>query len=142
MKRSIFVSAAILGALVAPVAGGTAVSGAKRPTVSLDCLGKPTVKPAQVVLACADANLGMKNIVWLGWGDPVAAGVGTAYANDCTPTCASGRFHSYRGVLLLSGAQACHGKIAYRTATVAIVGEPPAAWKTSADATYPLRCAP
>jgi hypothetical protein len=44
-------------------------------------------------------------------------------------------------VLLLSGAQRCHGKTAYRTATVAIVGEPPAAWKTAADATYPLRCA-
>jgi len=106
-----------------------------------NCLGKPTVKPAQVVLACADAGLGVRGLRWLGWGEPTAAGLGTAFANDCTPTCAAGRFHTYRAVLLLSGTQQCGGKVAYRTATVAIVGEPPSAWKTPADATYPLRCA-
>jgi len=34
------------------------------PTVSLDCLGKPTVKPSEVVLACADAGLGVRHIRW------------------------------------------------------------------------------
>lgn len=124
---------------------GASVASAKpnvtKPTVSLTCLGKPIVKPSEVVLACADAGLGVRSIVWLGWGQPVAAGVGTAFANDCTPTCAAGHFHTYRAVLLLSGTQRCGGKIAYRKATVAIVGEPPRAWTTVADATYPLRCA-
>lgn len=137
--------AALLGAVLClgPAAVGAASASAAppKPTVSLDCLGKPTVKPREVVLACADAGLGMRGIVWLGWGQPIAAGVGTAYANDCTPTCASGHFHTYRGVLLLSGTLRCHGKVAYRTATVAIVGKPPQAWTTAADATYPLRCA-
>jgi hypothetical protein len=94
-----------------------------------------------VILACADAGLGVRKIVWLGWGQPVAAGVGTAFANDCTPTCAAGHFHRYPAVLLLSGRQRCADKIAYRKATVAIVGESPPAWRTVADATYPLRCA-
>jgi hypothetical protein len=130
----------MLSTLVVGLLAGSA-GGATGPTVSLDCLGKPTVRPPEVVLACADAGLGVRRIRWLGWGQPTAAGVGTAFANDCTPTCAAGRLHSYPAVLLLSGAQRCHGKTAYRTATVAIVGEPPAAWKTAADATYPLRCA-
>jgi len=131
--------------LTAVVAAALAVAGtagaAARPTVAPNCLGKPTVKPAEVVLACADAGLGVRGIVWVGWGQAVAAGVGTAFANDCTPTCSAGHFHSYRGVLLLSGSQRCGGKIAYKTAAVAVVGSPPPAWATPADATYPLRCA-
>ena len=129
--------AAVAVALAA--AGGAGASA--RPLVAPNCLGKPTVKPAEVVLACADAGLGVRGIVWLGWGQPVAAGVGTAFANDCTPTCAAGHFHTYRGVLLLSGSQRCAGRIAYKTASVAVVGEPPQAWATAADATYSLRCA-
>ncbi len=143
--RSPAALAAAVCCLAASAACGAGVAAAQpalaRPTVSLSCLGKPTVKPSEVVLACADAGLGVRRIVWLGWGQPVAAGVGTAFANDCTPTCAAGHFHTYRAVLLLGGAQRCAGKIAYRTATVAIVGAPPPAWTTAADATYPLRCA-
>jgi hypothetical protein len=139
--RLLAVVALVAAPAVLVSTAGAASAAPRRPTIALDCLGKPTVKPAEVVLACADAGLGVRRIVWLGWGQPVTAGLGTAYANDCTPTCAAGHFHSYRGVLLLSGTQRCHGKIAYRTATVAIVGEPPTAWKTAADATYPLRCA-
>jgi hypothetical protein len=130
----------ILSLLVASAVFAGAANAAS-PVESLDCLGKPIVKPAEVIFACADANAGVRKIVWLGWGSPTAAGVGTAYANDCTPTCAAGHVHTYRAVVLLSGSQSCHGKLAYKTATVAIVGEPPAAWKTAADATYPLRCA-
>jgi hypothetical protein len=130
--------------LAACVAGLVAASGAgaaRAPTVVPNCLGKPTVRPAEVVLACADAGLGVRGLRWLGWGAPTAAGIGIAFANDCTPNCAAGRFHTYRAVLVLSGSQRCAGAVAYRTATVAIVGEPPPAWSTVADATYPLRCA-
>jgi hypothetical protein len=112
-----------------------------RPSVAPNCLGKPVVRPSEVVLACADAGLGVRAIQWLGWGAPVAAGLGTAFANDCTPSCAAGHFHSYRAVLLLGGTQRCGHAVAYRTATVAIVGAPPSAWATASDATYPLRCA-
>jgi|SRR5690242_1861374 hypothetical protein len=140
VRRAITVSM-LLAALVVGVVVGADASSRAGPTVSLDCLGKPTVKPSEVVLACADAGLGVRHLRWLGWGRPTAAGVGGAFANDCTPTCAAGHFHTYRAVLLLDGVQTCHGKTAYRTATVAIVGEPPAAWRSAADAVYPLRCA-
>jgi hypothetical protein len=133
--------AAVLCAVAAALVAGAAATP-PGPAVTLDCLGKPTVEPREVVLACADAGLGVRGIRWLGWGQPVAAGVGTAFANDCTPSCAAGHFHTYRAVLLLSGSQRCHGRLAYRTATIATVGTPPSAWSTRADATYPLRCAP
>jgi hypothetical protein len=132
------VLAACLLTLAAVVAGSVEAAG---PSVAPNCLGKPAVRPAEVVLACADAGLGVRKIIWLGWGRAVAAGVGTAFANDCSPDCAAGHFHTYRAVLLLSGTQRCGGKTAYRTATVAIVGTPPPAWQTVANATYPLRCA-
>jgi hypothetical protein len=103
-------------------------------------VGKPTVRPSEIVLACADAGLGVRRLRWLGWGEPTAAGIGTAFANDCTPNCAAGHFHTYRAVLLLSGRQRCGTATAYRTATVAIVGKAPPAWWTAAGATYPLRC--
>lgn len=128
--------------LVAFVGAGALGAATGAPSALPNCLGKPVVRPSGVILACADAGLGVRSIRWLGWGAPVAAGVGVAYANDCTPTCAAGHFHSYQGVLLLSGAQRCDGEIVYARAAVAVVGTPPQAWSTVADATYPLRCAP
>jgi hypothetical protein len=115
-------------------------AGAATPSVVPNCLGKPTVKPAEIILACADAGLGVRSLHWLAWGQARTAGLGTAFANDCTPNCAAGHFHSYDAVIVLSGSQRCDGVTAYRTAQVAIVGSPPAAWTTVANATYPLRC--
>jgi hypothetical protein len=133
---------ALLGVcLVALAAASARSAAAASPSVVPNCVGKPVVKPGEVILACADAGLGVRAIRWLGWGSPVAAGLGTAFANDCTPSCAAGHFHSYRAVLLLGGTQRCGGRVAYRTATVAIVGTPPSAWASASDATYPLRCA-
>ncbi len=136
MRRALAVALPVLAAAsLAPLAAGAS------PRTVPDCLGRPVVKPAEVVLACADAGLGVRKISWLGWGSAVTAGVGTAFANDCTPNCAAGHFHTYRAVLVLGGSQRCAGRLAYRTAAVAIVGSPPPAWSTAADATYPLRCA-
>jgi hypothetical protein len=143
-RRAPFASVLACLALAGPAAGALRVAvvhGAAAPAVAPDCLGRPTVRPAEVVLACADDGLGVRAIVWLGWGRPVAAGVGTGYANDCSPSCAAGHVQTYRAVLLLSGTQRCGGRTAYRTATVAVVGGPPRAWQTVAGATYPLRCA-
>jgi hypothetical protein len=132
----------LAGVWVVALAAASVLSAATAsPSVVPDCLGKPVVKPVEIILACADDGLGVRAIRWLGWGSPVAAGLGTAYANDCTPSCAAGHFHTYRAVLLLAGSQRCDRHVAYRTATVAIVGTPPSAWASASDATYPLRCA-
>lgn len=135
--------AALLAAWLV-LGGGSAAAATPAsapPSAVPDCLGKPVVRPSEVVLACADAGIGVRSIRWLGWGQPTAAGVGTAFVNDCTPDCAAGHFQSYEAVLLLGGSQRCAGLTTYRTATLAIVGAPPPALATRTDATYPLRCA-
>jgi hypothetical protein len=106
-----------------------------------DCLGKPRVRPTEIVLACADANFGVRKLRWTGWGESFAAATGVAYANDCTPNCAAGHMHSYQAVVLVSGTQQCpNGTTAYNKVTVAFVGRSPYPKAKSADLVYPARC--
>jgi hypothetical protein len=55
-----------------------------------DCLSKPTVKPASIYLACADANSRLTGIVWDSWTADIATGVGNLEENTCKPDCARG----------------------------------------------------
>jgi hypothetical protein len=105
-----------------------------------DCLGKPRVRPASVVLACADGNFSISKLAWTGWGQQFAAGRGTASINDCKPNCAAGHFHSYPVILLATGRQSCHGKAAYASTTYAFVTQTPYQAKTVNEATIGFRC--
>ncbi len=133
------VRALVLTVVVAAVAAAGA-SAAGHPTALPNCLGKPTVRPASVVLACADANFGLKKLSWIGWGGARAAATGTAYANDCTPNCAAGHFHDYVAVIVVDGAQKCGGRVEYRRLTIAFAGPTPYPKAKPADLVYPLRC--
>jgi hypothetical protein len=114
---------------------------AGRPQALPDCLGKPRVRPAEVVLACADANFGVRKLRWTGWGQPFAAATGVAYANDCKPNCAAGHMHQYQAVLVASGSQRCPGDVtAYSRVTIAFVGPSPYPKGRAADMVYPTRC--
>lgn len=53
-------------------------------------------QPRSLVLACADANYELASLRWRSWGARTATAAGTARANDCTPYCAAGHFHTYR----------------------------------------------
>jgi len=114
-----------LAALAAVLA--VAVPAAAAPARGLpDCLGKPHVRPHEVVFACADDGFGVDRLTWVTWGGAQAIGLGSAYANDCKPTCVAGHVHRYRAVLIVSGTQRCpNGAIAYRTVTYAFVGRSP-----------------
>jgi hypothetical protein len=91
-----------------------------------DCLGKPLVKPAQVIFACADGNFSAQSLKWTGWGESFAAATGVGEVNDCTPYCAAGKFHKARIVIIASGVQRCpDGRPAYSTVTYAWIGRPP-----------------
>ena len=128
-------------ALGAAGAAAVALAGAtSHPTALPDCLGKPRVRPATVVLACGDGNFGVRRLRWIGWGGPCAAAVGTAYANDCTPNCAAGHFHAYRAVIVADGAQRCAHVVAYSRVTVAFVGPSPYPKSKASDLVYPVRC--
>jgi hypothetical protein len=105
----------------------SAVAAASVPQKALaDCRGKPQVKPRSVVLSCADGNFGFGDLTWFGWGGARAVALGTAFANDCTPDCASGHFHNYQGVLIVSGTQRCpDGMRAYAIVSYAFIGRSP-----------------
>jgi hypothetical protein len=124
----IAVAVLVAGALAAP------------PRALPDCLGKPQVRPAEVVLACADANFGVRELRWTGWGKATARATGVAYANDCKPYCAAGHFHTYRAVLVASGRQVCHGVPAYRRVRVSFPGKTPYPKARPADLVYPRPC--
>jgi hypothetical protein len=65
-------------------------------TVIVQCGGTGRARPRQIVLACADANWGVARLRWRGWGADRAVARGLAFANTCTPDCASGTFVHYR----------------------------------------------
>ena len=130
---------AVAVGLLAVASASAASAGA--PSALPNCLGKPTVKPASIVLACADANFGVKKLRWIGWGSARAAATGVVYANDCKPYCAAGHFHDYSAVIVVDGAQRCGGRTEYRRLTVAFVGPTPYPKAKAADLVYPLRCA-
>lgn len=71
-----------------------------------DC-GPLVSAPHSLVLTCADANYELVHLSWRGWGDPVATAAGSARANDCTPNCAAGHFHSYPITARASSLRVC-----------------------------------
>lgn len=88
-----------------------AVSGAPEPLASpsitqvpsvLTCAGKKAVKPANYVLACADANTYFSKIHWRSWGKTSASANATFVQDDCLPTCVQGKFVKYPATLTLS----------------------------------------
>jgi hypothetical protein len=60
------------------------------PKVSNCGIQKPTVKPTELIITCADANERATRIRWLTWTSTFAAGTTTLVANDCEPDCADG----------------------------------------------------
>jgi hypothetical protein len=91
-----------------------------------DCAGIPRERPHRVTLTCADGNFGVRGLFWIVWGGRLAVGLGQAWANDCTPSCAGGHFHYFRAVLILSRSLRCPtGKLFYRTIAYAFVGRSP-----------------
>jgi hypothetical protein len=55
-----------------------------------------SVRPASIVIACGDGNFYVDHLRWSSWGPTVANATGLGHANDCTPYCAAGKFHTYR----------------------------------------------
>jgi hypothetical protein len=119
-SRWLFVALALAGAIAIPA---LASSNARR--VVGDCT-KSQVRPATIVVACADANLALTNLRWVSFGAATAHASGSYRVNDCTPYCAAGRFHSYPVEVVLWQARLCQDKHDdYREATVTFTGSRP-----------------
>jgi hypothetical protein len=82
--------------------------------------------PRTLILACADANYSLASLTWHGWGRATATASGKARANDCTPNCAAGHFHSYPVTVTATQLRACGQARYYARLTIAYAGKRPA----------------
>jgi hypothetical protein len=82
--------------------------------------------PAQLTLACADANYGLTHLRWRHWGQPLASTSGTVRANDCTPNCAAGHFHTYPVTVTADHLARCNTARYYARLTITYVAARPA----------------
>lgn len=114
MRTGVTAAAAALVAALAAAAAGA--SGAAPLPGFVGCRAftsaqpRPVVRPRSIVAACADANLYFTGLRWSSWTATRAAATGVAHQNDCTPSCAAGRFHTYRARVTLWAPRACAGK--------------------------------
>ena len=113
--------------------------------VVLNCSLKPVVAPSTIIIACADAGMGVQDLHWTSWTPKLASGYGTFWENDCTPNCAEGHVHHYPSLEMLWGSATVKGHPAdrrYTKLTVIFTGKtrPPVYVLKNGKlvATYPL----
>ncbi|MEV6278455.1 hypothetical protein [Nocardia sp. NPDC051832] len=61
----------------------------------LNCLRQPQIRPAAIVLSCADSNMIIDRITWDSWTDTAASGRGMESRSVCHPDCASAPRQSF-----------------------------------------------
>jgi hypothetical protein len=76
-------------------------------TVLTGCSHRAQVRPHEVVFACGDGNFYATGLRWSRWSRADARAAGTGHQNDCTPSCAAGRFHTYPLAVRLSRPVSC-----------------------------------
>jgi hypothetical protein len=94
-------------------AATTTVAAADVP-VAVDCAMQARTRPGQYVLACADGGAYLAGLHWASWGSSAAFADGTSTFNDCVPSCAAGRGHSFRALVALWGAEPWPGHASER----------------------------
>ena len=165
MKTRMRVVAAILAGagIIAAGGGGAALASSGMPAIThatvrtqapsaktpkyvvLDCSLKPVVAPPSLIVTCADAGIGLRDLHWTSWTPKLASGYGTFWEKDCKPNCAEGHFHSYLSLEVLWGSATVKGHPAdrrYTKLTVIFTGKtrPPVYVLKNGKlvATYPL----
>jgi hypothetical protein len=82
--------------------------------------------PTDLMLACADGNYELTKLAWRNWGRAAATARAVARANDCTPNCAAGHFHSYPATVTATSLKTCGRARYYATLTIVYPGKRPA----------------
>ena len=89
---------------VAAAASGVALAGpasaAPSQVVLVNCGGVGQVRPAGYDIGCMPSNELVTGLTWTSWRS-VAFGSGTLEVNDCTPTCAQGKYIKYPILVVL-----------------------------------------
>jgi hypothetical protein len=94
-------------------------------TAWIDNCGPLAPQPTSLILACGDANYELASLRWKGWGTAHATATGVARANDCTPNCAAGHFHSYRMTATADRLTTCGAARYYGRLTIVYPGARP-----------------
>ncbi|MGW1072805.1 hypothetical protein [Streptomyces sp. NPDC002537] len=135
-----FCAAALATTAVPAHAGDTAPVPAvpHRTPVLVDCLRHDQVRPREYMVSCADGNNGLRGLGWTDWTDHAGHGTGQQVVNDCLPSCAEGRFHTYRvSVETYRPVARPHGKAPYFSRLkVTYLGDRPSG--SGPSQTYPL----
>jgi len=144
MLRLVAVLLVCVAVLVAGAAGATSPVriGVVCPGASGPVHGG-TVKPASIMIACADANYWIAHLTWKGWGTATATAAGDVHYNDCTPYCAAGHFHVITGTATLSSLEAgtCKGAAArFYTRLRVVPGRRGKNIPAAVDESLPARC--
>ncbi|MRH88562.1 hypothetical protein GFY24_14090 [Nocardia sp. SYP-A9097] len=86
-------SVTAIAALAAAFAPSVVVHAAGPDPVVYDCTrtaDKAVQRPSNMLLACGDGGLWVKDITWTSWGPDTAEGEGTQSRRVCVPNCAAG----------------------------------------------------
>lgn len=108
--RSARVSVLVASIAIPLIAGGAVgVQSARSdlgPPALGGCLSKSLVRPSSIEF-CGDGNFFMMGLKWTSWTTADAEGDGVAHQNNCSPSCASGRFRTYNVEVVLSMVKPC-----------------------------------
>ena len=89
---------------IAATAGGVVLAGpasaGSSQVVLVNCGGVGQVRPAGYDIGCMPSNELVTGLTWTSWRS-VAFGSGTLEVNDCTPTCAQGKYIKYPILVVL-----------------------------------------
>ena len=108
--RAMALRVALVLSAVALVAALPAGAAKPLPGGVSNCLTKSVkVRPAGIVVACADDGFYLTGLKWAAWTQTAAHGTGTAHVNDCNPYCAAGHFHTYPVAVRLFKPATCKG---------------------------------
>lgn len=111
--------------------------GSARPGV-VDCGKSPDaleIRPATVLLACADGTAGLRGMTWSTWQPAVTAagklgtatGTGKFWVNDCSPSCAQGHDQTYPVTVTLSVVASSNDGNFFQICTLKFPAQKPAA---------------
>jgi hypothetical protein len=120
MRALIAVLTLLVMAVPASAQPAMRVTTARYPRVYVankGCRGH-TFRPASITLACGDDNLYVTEVSYFKgtsevYGSPKADASATIHENDCKPDCASGKFFSDKGALILKRIVRCEDGLLY-----------------------------
>ncbi len=132
---------AAAGTVTGAVLAAGPAAAASGPVVLVNCAGHGQVRPAIYDIGCMPSSEYVGGLHWTSW-RAVAFGGGDLKVNDCTPTCAQGKYISYPILTVLWRAQPWPGhagRAYFSRLTWIFTGKRPAHVRVSQTFTLPGR---